>query len=257
MKQIITILVLMLVTLTTLAQKVIMYPVSGEPFKAKLIKVGDKKVKYTIGDDVCVSPKNNIQYIQYEDKHIVNPNDVKDTLHSGSSLKAWSFDYGNGVSLGTKYETNYSYGPRLALGISHQWGYQLSNSTSIYLGGEYRMYNWSSVCDTTPTKRYAYYLNYLGANAGFHVLSIKSKANWFASFNLGAGARYYEDFNRNLTNDKKPNKVAFASHSTLNVGGSLKLGTTIFEAGPYVDYLSYGLGGNILSYGLKLTIISK
>lgn len=178
----------------------------------------------------------------------------KDSLHSGSHLKLWSVEMGKGIALGYRNESNYTYEPKLAFALSRQWGYQISHDASAYIGGEYRMYNWNGVCDTGKPNRYSYTMSYLGVNTAFHILNIQSKFNWFASINVGGGIRYYDDNNKYISTQNKPAKLNVVAHSTLNVGGSVRFGKTVTEIGPYVDFIGYGMGGSILTYGLKLTI---
>ena len=260
MKRIITLVTLILVVLShTFAQKATIYPVSGNPIKADIVEIKTHTVRYHDVPDreglgqVFAMNKKNILYILYDDKRVVTfPVLPKDTLHVGSHLTLWTIDIGSSISNSYKNETNYSYGSRLALGVSRQWGYQLSPGASVYIGGEYRLYNWSGVPDS-PKVRYNYTLNYLGLSGGFHALKIREKATWFASTVFGGGFRYYYDDNKQIPTNNKPANLGLSGHVLLNVGGALRFNKTFVEIGPYVDYIGYGLSGSVISYGLKLT----
>jgi hypothetical protein len=262
MKKLFTLVFIMLIALASFGQKATIYPIQGQPIKANIVKIGNTIVRYHEVPDrglgqTYVIHKASISYIQYDDNRMqIFPPVVKDTLHVGSHLKLWGVELGNSVSLGYKNETNYSYGSRFALGLTHQWGYAISPGTSIYLGGEYRLYDWSSQSDTGKNTRYSYTLNYVGINGGFHILKIRDKATWFASLTIGGGFRYYSDNNTYIHSDQKPADVGFASHSALCVGGAARFNKTVIEVGPYVDYLGYGSAGSVLGYGVKLTLIN-
>jgi hypothetical protein len=170
----------------------------------------------------------------------------------------WSLDLGRSISLGYKNETNYSYDPKFAIGLSHQWGYQLTSGTSVWIGGEYRMYNSFSVPDSPSNKRFSYSVSYIGIPLAFHVLKLTDKASWMVSFNFSGGFRYYDDNNTLLRSESKPSNVGLAGHATLVVGAGFRLTNKVFiEAGPYVDYFEYGSAGSMLGYGIKLATINR
>ena len=262
MKRILLFAVLLVTFASAQAQeKVTIFLTDSTKIKAKLVQITSKAVRYHQSPDkggmnnTYVVKKRNIVAIEHENGSLETFPIPESTgpIGAGSHLTNWAVNIGGSVSLGNKAETNYNYTPKLAIGIAHQWGYQMSEGTSIWAGGEFQTYN-SAGRQNDSGKTYGYNVSYIGIPLSFRVLRIQDKTAWNACLTLSGGMRYYND-NTPIHNDEKPAPVGVAAHITLAVGGDVRLGKTVLEAGPYVDYFTYGTGGNMLGYGIRLTLI--
>ena len=261
MKNILLLITVMLLAFTqTNAQKI--YLTNGTSIKAKDVFLTKKAVHYHESPDrtgnTFVVLKKNVKAIEYADGHLetMSQEPLRDSFRLGSHLKSWGIDIGGSLSLGYQEEKDYSYASNLMFGLSHQWGYQMTSGTSIWIGGEFRTYNSYGTSDTlTAKKRFTYTVDFIGIPLSFHIMKIVPKATWYATFMVSPGIRYYGDNNTIIHSDEKPASLGFGGHAMFSVGGSFKINRTIIQAGPYVDYIMYGSAGSMLGYGVKLTII--
>ena len=244
-------------------EDITIFTTQGKEISAKLVEITNHTIRYRERPDksgmdyTYVIRKGNVTAIKHDDGRMETfPAPVYDTFKVGSHLKEWCISIGNSSILNNKNESNYSYSPRFSFGVSRQWGYQISKETSISLGGEYMLYNSSSVCDSTPHKRFSYSVSYLGVPVTLRILKITDKATWIASATFSGGFRYYNDNNINLISSDKPVSIGVGAHAVLCVGAAVRFGKTYFELCPYVDYFQYGSSDNLLGYGVKLSTIS-
>ena len=243
--------VLMFITLSVTAQvQDMIFLKKGDPIKCNIANVSKERIKYF----PLHNPDGNAYTIQISDVQMIrwaNGNvktfDVKpsDTIMS-KHRRSWTLEVGGSNALGSANS------PGISCGLIHQYGFQISNGVSVNIGGEFKAYNYKSDTLNGHSPK-ATNIWYIGIPLSLNIIKINQKAAWLMSITGSGGLRYLNT--PNWKDGSSDATLGGAGHFSIMVGAGFKAKKTIIEIGPYVDYITYGVGSGAVGYGIHLSIV--
>jgi len=255
MKNLLSTLALIILASTMVHAQDILFLRSGSTMKVQVVQLSKNKIRYydwgSKRERVYVIATADVVSIKYANGTIKTFDLVKTQKSKidsfGRNTKSWTINAGGGILFSTPSISLWKGG--LGLGLSHQYGYQITNNANISIGGEF-MYFTSST-DTTANKEKSgntsYRISYLGIPLTLNLVELGKPGGLYFSTGASVGVRY--------CNQIISSNLGLGFKVSFSGGIGVKTGKTYLQIGAYADYVGLGNNYNGLGYGLRVTTI--